>query len=116
MKTNLLYTIALLLLLKPWGAFGQEFKTVGYLPTYRFGLVNKMELERLTHLNISFANPDQNGILQTNGIDISDAVYEGHKAGVEVFIAIAGGAASLADWAKWITPNNRPKFISGIVE
>ncbi|MFB0908282.1 MAG: glycosyl hydrolase family 18 protein, partial [Spirosomataceae bacterium] len=43
-------------------------------------------------------------------------VYEGHKAGVEVFIAIAGGAASLADWAKWITPNNRPKFISGIVE
>jgi GH18 family chitinase len=116
MKINLLYTIVLLLFLKPWGAFGQEFKTVGYLPTYRFGLVNKMELEKLTHLNISFANPDQNGILQTSGVDISDAVYEGHQAGVEVFIAIAGGAASLADWAKWITPNNRPKFISGIIE
>lgn len=116
MKTNLLCTLILFFFLKPWGAFGQEFKTVGYLPTYRFSLVNRIELERLTHLNISFANPDQNGILQTNGVDISDAVYEGHKAGVEVFIALAGGAASLSDWAKWITPNNRPKFISGIIE
>jgi GH18 family chitinase len=116
MKKNLLRTIILFLFLKPWGAFGQEFKTVGYLPTYRFGLVDKMELERLTHLNISFANPDQNGILQTNGVDISDAVYEGHKAGVEVFIALAGGAASLSDWEKWITPENRSEFISGIIE
>ena len=38
-------------------------RVVGYLPTYRFHLSDKIEYCKLTHLNLSFANPDSREIL-----------------------------------------------------
>lgn len=94
----------------------QDFKTVGYFPTYRFQHLNEIELERLTHLNIAFANPDTQGKLTTSGADITPVVQKAQEAGLEVFIALAGGAAKLSQWENWIKPSNRSSFISGIMD
>jgi GH18 family chitinase len=75
-----------------------------------------VELDRLTHLNIAFANPDVQGRLTTDGVSITAAVQRAQEAGLEVFIALAGGAAKLSDWRNWIKPANRSSFISGIMD
>jgi len=117
MKEKLIFWIVFLIsFFQSHHGIGQDFKTIGYLPTYRFNTINAIELEKITHLNISFANPDANGNLQTNGVSINSVVQQAHDAGVEVFIALAGAGAPLADWEDWITPNNRSSFISGIVD
>jgi len=97
-------------------ALGQDFKTVGYLPTYRFSTIDNIELDKLTHLNIAFANPDANGHLRTEGTSITSVVQQAHEAGLDVYIALAGAASPLSVWENWITPNKRSSFIKGIME
>jgi len=97
-------------------ALGQDFKTVGYLPTYRFSAIDNIELDKLTHLNIAFANPDANGNLRTEGTSITSVVQQAHEAGLDVYIALAGAASPLSVWENWITPNKRSSFIKGIME
>jgi GH18 family chitinase len=94
----------------------QDFKTIGYFPTYRFHLIENIDFEKLTHLNIAFANPDANGQLRTDGVDISPVVQQAQQANVKVFIALAGGAARLSDWENWIKPANRSAFIADIIK
>ena len=36
---------------------------VGYLPYYSADAVDRVDFEALTHLNVAFANPNDNGIL-----------------------------------------------------
>ena len=93
----------------------QNFRTIGYFPTYRFGLIDNIELNRLTHLNIAFANPDGNGYLATDGVDIESVVQKAHEAELEVFIALAGAGAQLSDWEGRIDSTNRSSFIHNIV-
>ena len=97
-------------------AQSQDFKVVGYLPTYRFDLKDNIKYEYLTHLNIAFANPDAQGKLQTNGRDITPIVELAHSYDLGVFIALAGGGVPLSVWEKWIRPNYRSKFIHHIMD
>jgi len=94
---------------------GQDQKIIGYLPTYRFSLLEEIQLERLTHLNIAFANPDNSGNLVTNDIPIDAVVQKAHEEELQVFISLAGGASQLATWEFWLMPENRPEFISNII-
>jgi len=117
MKTHLTaYLILLGIFLYTPVLKSQQFKTVGYLSTYRFDLIETIELERLTHLNIAFANPDVNGMLTTKGISIDPVVQTGHEAGLDVFIALAGAGAKLSDYEKWLKAEDRPEFITNILE
>lgn len=109
-------TITLFSLLLPGMISGQEFKTVGYFPTYRFSRINDVDFDKLTHVNIAFANPNGVGELTTDGRVITPVVQKAHAAGLEVYIALAGGASPLSVWEDWITPGARSNFISGIVE
>ncbi len=114
-----LYTKTILILTLNFLVFilnAQEFKVVGYFPTYRFSLVDNIQLDQLTHINISFANPDANGILSTNGVNIDPVVSKAHDANLDVFIALAGGGAVLSDWEDWITIDERSEFIHGIMD
>ena len=104
------------LLFQAFALTSQTFKIVGYLPTYRFQLIEQIDFDKLTHLNIAFANPDSRGRLTTNGVSIAPAVERAHEANLEVFIAFAGGAAKLSDWEDWIKPGNRSAFISGVID
>lgn len=95
------------------------FKVVGYLPTYRFSHLNDLRLDRCTHVNIAFANPDLQGNLMTEGVSITPVVNAAHQQGAEVFISLAGGYLTPAWKAAWDTllqPANRAAFIQKIVQ
>lgn len=100
-------------------AFAQSFKVIGYLPYYRFSWLNDIEFERLTHVNIAFANPDELGNLSVEGTNITPAIAKAHASGCKVFISLAGGYLSPehdANWNHLCQPANRPAFIQKIVE
>ena len=98
MRKLLLLTICIFFLFS--GLYAQEFRIIGYFPSYRFSLQNEMHFERLTHLNLSFLNPDANGNLVIDGQNIDPIVARARNLNpsIKVFIAIAGGGLT-AEWA-----------------
>jgi len=99
--------------------FGQVFKTIGYLPYYRFELIDQIDINKLTHLNIAFANPDLNGDLSTGGQDISIIVQKARAVNVEVFISLAGAVLSSdqeSAWSLLLQPAQRAAFIHKIIQ
>ena len=98
--------------------FGQDFKVVGYLLYSRFDLMDQIALDKLTHLNIAFLNPDMEGNLQVPSGNIDAAIQQGHEAGLEVFISLAGGyltPAWAAAWSHLMKASNRSAFIHKII-
>jgi GH18 family chitinase len=96
-----------------------NFKVIGYLPYYRFSWLNDIEFERLTHVNIAFANPDSSGNFSVGGVSITNAVSKAHAKGCKVFISLAGGYLTPAQDATWgylTLPANRAFFIQKIVQ
>lgn len=97
----------------------QDFKTIGYLPYYRFGLSHQIDYSKLTHLNLAFANPDMAGNLSIGGQNIDPIVQAAHQHDVKVYISLAGGGLT-TDWATAWThhqqPENRAAFIHKIIE
>ncbi len=115
------YHLAFFLLLLNWSSLlaQQAFKTIGYLPYYRFSLSNQIDYSKLTHLNLAFANPDMAGNLSVNGYNIDPIVQAAQQQGVEVYISLAGGALTAAWDAAWTfhqQPANRSAFIHKIIE
>lgn len=112
--------LPLLFLCTALSAFSQNFKVVGYLPYYRFSWLNDIEFEKVTHVNIAFANPvDSTGNLSVGGVSIANAVQKAHQAGCQVFICIGGGYLTPEQEAAWdylAEPANRPAFIEKIVQ
>ena len=100
----------------PFSLQSQDFKTIGYLPYYRFSLIDQINLEKITHLNIAFAAPDNMGQVSVMGIDIAPIVEKGHAAGNEVFIALAGGSTSSANWLEWLAPTKRSELVHNIIQ
>lgn len=100
-------------------AMAQPFKVIGYLPTYRFSWLNDIEFNRLTHVNIAFANPDSLGALSCEGVNIDPAIAKAHQGGCAVFISLAGGYLSPAaedTWDYLNLPANRAAFVQKIVQ
>jgi hypothetical protein len=53
-----------------------------------FGVIDELELEKLTHLNLAFGNPDKDGkVVFSGNADIRPFVEKGHAAGLKVFIS-----------------------------
>ncbi|NUN99459.1 MAG: T9SS type A sorting domain-containing protein [Saprospiraceae bacterium] len=97
----------------------QDFKIIGYLPYYRFGLSDQIDYSKLTHLNLAFANPDMAGNLSVNGYNIDPVVQAAQQHGVKVYISLAGGALTSewdAAWTHHQQPENRAAFIHKIIE
>ncbi len=94
------------------------FKVVGYLAGRNFQRIDELELNRLTYLNLAFANPDKDGNLVFDGhFDITPVVRKGHDAGLKVFISLAGGGRPDASvWKSVLLPQNRSAFVKHIQE
>jgi chitinase len=77
-----------------------------------------LELNRLTYLNLAFANPDKDGrLIFDKGIDIAPVVKKGHEAGLRVYISLAGGGRpDTAIWKSVLAPENRSSFVKHILE
>lgn len=101
-------------------ATGQnDFKVIGYLPYYRFSWLNDIEFERLTHVNIAFANPDSLGNFSVGGVSVTNAVNKAHAKGCKVFISLAGGYLTPKQddtWDYLTLPANRAFFIQKIIQ
>jgi len=112
--------LLLTLLFTGYLSYCQTAKVVGYLPTYRFSSRNQIEYCKLTHLNLSFANPDNSGNIVMP--DISTVVADPRNDNPNIIICISFAGASLttqqvSDWSDLIDiPANRPSFISKIVD
>lgn len=108
-----------LVFLGPGMLSAQNFKVVGYLPSYRFGVIDQIEFDKLTHLNIAFFNPDMEGNLNLPAGDFLPVLEKAQQGNLEVFISLAGGYLQ-ADWEKaWnhlMRPENRSAFIHKIVQ
>ena len=95
----------------------EQFKVVGYLPSGDFKKIDELELDRLTYLNLAFANPDQRGNLVFDvQMDIRSIVKKGHEHGLKVFVSLAGGGQpDKAAWKAALDSANRTEFISNII-
>ncbi|MDZ7608761.1 MAG: glycosyl hydrolase family 18 protein [Cyclobacteriaceae bacterium] len=94
-----------------------RFKVVGYLLAGNFGEIDSIELDRITHLCLAFANPDPAGnlVMDSEG-DMEYVVKKAHKAGVKVLISLAGGGKPDKDiWKRVLGPDARDSFISSIM-
>ncbi|GGF02630.1 glycosyl hydrolase family 18 protein [Flavobacterium limi] len=96
-------------------------RVVGYLSTDNFGKISSVQFCKLTHLNLSFANPDNTGNLIFDGdIDAVIAYVKGINPNIKISVSVAGGVISPEQAANWSllidTPENRPAFIKKIMD
>ena len=94
------------------------FKVVGYISSWSFDRIDELEIEKLTYLNLAFANPDKDGnLICDGGYDVKPVVKKGHDAGLKVFISLAGGGKpDTIIWKTLLFPENRTGFISKILQ
>ncbi len=95
-------------------------RVVGYLSADNLDKLNKIQFCKLTHLNLAFANPDQDGNLTFPG-DI-DAVIKYVKLAnpnIKISISIAGGVLTAEHANNWKLlidkTENRPAFVQKIM-
>ncbi len=94
------------------------FKVVGYLGAENFSRIRELELDKLTHLNLAFGNPDKDGNLIFSGnTDVMPVVNKAHEANLKVFVSVAGGGTpDTAIWKFMLHPDNRSNFIKNILD
>ena len=95
-----------------------SFKIVGYLGSGGFNKIDDLELERLTHLNLAFANPDKQGkLVFSRNANVKPIVNIAHKAGLKVYISLAGGGKPDTEiWNSVLQPENLTAFIKNILD
>ncbi len=95
-------------------------RVVGYLPTYRFHLSDKIAYCKLTHLNLAFANPDSDGNIIMPSVTEIVSQARGDNPDILICISLAGGGLTTeasANWSNLIdVAANRPGFIENIVD
>lgn len=105
--------LALLLFISVGNAIAQEFRVIGYLPTYRWGSINSIDFDNLTHVCYSFVNPDASGNFSFSQ-DLTNLKAKASAANCKVYASIAGAAPSAAAktaYTTLTTPSERPAFI-----
>ena len=95
------------------------FKVVGYyflrsaLKDSSFADSNYLFLNKVTHLNIAFINPDSNGNFNQK-FAIDSVVKKAHKKKVKVLVSIGGGGPH-EYYHQLLKKNNRRLFISNLI-
>ena len=106
--------------------FSDQARVVGYFPTWRFTLTDKVDFCKLTHINIAFGNPMGDGTIQlTNPSAISDlerviSTAKLQNSSIQFYISLAGGVLSDQEANTWksflASSQDRPKLIDKIIE
>ena len=106
--------------------FSDQARVVGYFPTWRFTLTDKVDFCKLTHVNIAFGNPMVDGTIQLSNpsaISNLEQVINTAKlqnSSIQFYISLAGGVLSdqVADtWRSFLANSqDRPKLIDKIIE
>lgn len=110
-------TLFILVVLFSFSLFvnAQEKLIVGYYANNQWNSLSKNDANKLTHLNISFANPDANGDMQTyNHEALKGPIAEIKAQGVKVLLSVAGAGttAEMQDiWAEYMKPDKVNSFV-----
>ena len=93
-------------------------RIVGYLPDWNYQPFNSLDLDELTHINIAFCNPDENGRLFCYIPDdkLKSIISEAHSHDVEVFAALGGGGGCDGYLQHIDTPEERAEFNANIMD
>lgn len=102
-------------------ACSQDFKVVGYLPSYSFEIIDNIDFTKITHLNLAFLNPDIDGNLTIGGVEIDPIIAHAktYNPELKVFISIGGGGRTeelINAYDKFLLPENRSEFSHLLVE
>ncbi|MDN4502580.1 glycosyl hydrolase family 18 protein [Alteromonadaceae bacterium BrNp21-10] len=110
-------------------------KVVGYIPAYKNTqqIIDAQDLTLLTHINVSFLNPDRHGrflvgeqfvcMPKNSGdktVDVNELKYviqRAHVHQVKVLLSLGGGVlpACSGDWNDLLRPENRDEVISQLL-
>ena len=106
--------------------FSDQARVVGYFPSWRFTLTDKVDFCKLTHVNIAFGNPMVDGTIQlSNPSAISNleqviSTAKLQNSNIQFYISLAGGVLSDEVANTWKTflasSQDRPKLIDKIIE
>ena len=106
--------------------FSDQARVVGYFPTWRFTLSDKVDFCKLTHVNIAFGNPMVDGTIQlSNPSAISNleqviSTAKLQNSSIQFYISLAGGVLSdqvANTWKSFLASSqDRPKLIDKIIE
>ena len=93
-------------------------RIVGYLPDWNYQPFSELDLDELTHINIAFCNPDENGRLFCYIPDdkLKSIVSEAHSHDVEVFAALGGGGGCNGYLQHLDTLEERAAFNANIMD
>lgn len=100
---------------------------IGYIPTWKDmrSTMDNTDLKFLTHINLSFLNPDASGSFLVNGepvcsdgstADIHYVVKKAHENGIKVLVSVAGGIVPecSGDWNLLLQPANRATIVTNL--
>lgn len=116
-KTIYLYTLALIFAVNDVLFAQNNFRIIGYLPTYSWTLLPTFDFGKVTHVNLCFANPDADGNLVFNQ-NVSDVVIPAHNRNTKVFISIGGGyldPTTTVNYTNRLSLQYRTDFVKKIV-
>jgi chitinase len=107
-----------------------QTKVVGYIPSYKNmpAVIDRTDLSKLTHLNLSFLNPNASGAVTSGGNpvcmegasagDINYVVQKAHQAGVKVLVSVAGGVIPpcSGNWQTLLQPASRTTLVNNLLQ
>lgn len=113
----------------PQAAFAQT-KVVGYIPASKGlrAVIDRTDLSKVTHLNLSFANPNAAGVFLSGGnpvcmdgatgADINYVVQKAHAANVKVLVSVAGGVLPpcSGNWRALLAPATRATVVNNLLQ
>ncbi|ESQ86640.1 hypothetical protein ABAC460_22700 [Asticcacaulis sp. AC460] len=110
---------------------------IGYIPTFKDyrPTLEVIDMSKLTHINISFANPDAEGRFVNGDLlacsdgyapgdgmlpaaDIRNIVAKAHKHGVKVLVSLGGGTLPKCsgDWVDLLSDEKRATTVANLVK
>lgn len=116
------------------GNASAETKVIGYIASFTDmkAAIDKTDLSKLTHINLSFTNPNAQGKLIENGVmtcmpgmqggnvsaaDVRYVIDKAQAAGVKVLASVAGGVipACSGNWETLLQPANRQMLVDNLI-
>lgn len=111
-----------------------ETKVIGYIASFTDmkAAIDKTDLSKLTHINLSFTNPNAQGKLVDNGVmtcmpgmsggnvsaaDVRYVINKAQAAGLKVLASVAGGVipSCSGNWATLLQPANRQALVDNLI-
>jgi len=111
-----------------------ETKVIGYIASFTDmkAAIDKTDLSKLTHINLSFTNPNAQGKLVDNGVmtcmpgrvggnvsvaEVRYVIDKAQAAGVKVLASVAGGVIPecSGNWETLLQPANRQVLVDNLI-